>query len=105
MSTAAAYMRPVHDSQRPALPVLPPTRHETATDALCVLWDQWEAMRLRPTSGPAGPEVPTRTNDVVADALHEHAGQCWDMGRLAPDLFWQVVEAHAIDEGGGDAMT
>ena len=44
MSTAAAYMRPVHDSQRPALPVLPPTRHETATDALCVLWDQLEAM-------------------------------------------------------------
>ena len=42
---------------------------------------------------------------AIADALHEHAGQCWDMGRVHTDLFLQVVEAHAIDEGGGDAVT
>lgn len=50
-----------------------------------------------------GQWAPEHDVPAIADALHEHAGQCWDMGRVDTDLFWQVVEAHAIDEGGGDA--
>lgn len=42
--TTAAHVRPVAASQRPALPLPPPSRSELATDALVALWDALEDM-------------------------------------------------------------
>ena len=39
---------------------------------------------------------------AIADALRDETGT-WLMSQVETERFWQVVEAHAIDEGGGDA--
>ncbi|USQ77836.1 hypothetical protein [Ornithinimicrobium cryptoxanthini] len=47
-----------------------------------------------------GEYAPEHDVPAITDALYDLAGS-WDVRQVAPEDFWQVVKAHALDSSAG----